>query len=441
MDHEHYVEFGRRIQEAFDRGESASLEFEAKRKNGEVFPTEHTVSLLRDDAGEAVGIVSVIRDVSERKRAEKARRENEQRYRTLFEQLPDAVVILDPDTTLPIEFNDLAPRMLGYSREEFAKLPISAYEATETAQEVRAHAEKIQREGRDEFETTMRTKRGNTLTVLVSIRVVEIGGRRLFHTIRRDITARKQAEERDRRHHEELAHIARLSTMGEMATGLAHELNQPLAAILNYAEVCRRRLPADQPDFDEMRDDIEQIERQAERAGEIIRRMRSFVRKRGSHRSTVNLNQVAQEVTELLASQIRASEVTIRLELTDNTPYVLADSIQLQQVVLNLMRNAIEAMSDTPPEQRHLTLRTVLSDDAAVEMSVRDSGPPADSELEHLFEPFFTTKTDGLGLGLSISRSIIEAFGGRLWATPNSDCGATFRFSIPTLCGVKSDVR
>ena len=255
-----------------------------------------------------------------------------------------------------------------------------------------------------------------------------------------DITARRRSEEQLRQHEADLAHVSRLSTMGEMASGLAHELNQPLAAIVNYTRGCVRRVQSGQSTGEALIGPLERAAAQAERAAKIIRRFRAFVRKGEQRRSLTDLNHVAREVVGLAEHEIRQNAVEVRLDLAESLPLVQADVIQIEQVLLNLVRNAIEAMNVGPIARRELVIRTRVANnsDAAVEVAVRDCGCGLNEELAaRAFDPFFTTKPNGMGMGLCISQSIIETHGGHLWAQPNEDVGSTFSFTLPANTGAE----
>ncbi len=248
----------------------------------------------------------------------------------------------------------------------------------------------------------------------------------------RQISERKHAEHEARVLQTELAHVHRLSTMGEMATGLAHELNQPLAAITSYAQGCVQRLRSRKTKPEDMLETMDKIAAEAKRAGGIIRRVRGFVRKENPRRALVDVNAAIRETADLLGPEAHRRGMAINLDLANPLPMVMADTIQIQQTVLNLMRNGIEAMGETGLERQHLTIRTAKNGSDAILVTVEDDGhgiPP--ETLEHIFDPFFTTKESGLGLGLPICRSIVEAHGGRLWATSNAEDGTIFKFSLP----------
>ncbi len=245
-----------------------------------------------------------------------------------------------------------------------------------------------------------------------------------------EIKERQHAQEQALTHQAELAHVARLSTMGEMASGLAHELNQPLSAIHTYVQGCIRLLKMDKHDPQAIINALQLTAQQADRAGGIIRRLRSFVRKGESHKTYTDINHIVNEVTGFLESQLRNKKVNLTLDLEDNLPPVLADIIQIEQVLINLLKNGIEAMSGN--EQPAITVVTRRTDKKRVELCVIDSGHGiSEDKLKRIFNPFFTTKTSGMGMGLSISSSIIEAHDGKLYAENNPVSGARFCFTLP----------
>jgi two-component system sensor kinase FixL len=250
-----------------------------------------------------------------------------------------------------------------------------------------------------------------------------------------DITTRKMAEDQLRRQQVELAKTARLSLAIELASNLAHELNQPLAAIVAYTQACLALLRQDQTDPRALTGTLESVVNQGLRAGEIIRHLRDLVRKHPSAQTTLDLNALIGAVVHYAQLELHQAQVTVRLQLAESLPVIVADDLQIQLVVLYLMRNAIEAMNESADGPRELTLRTALLKENTVLTTIHDTGQGLGAAtLEKLFQAFFTTKPNNIGLGLSVSRSIIESQNGELWATPNPDRGMSFHFTLP-VCG------
>ena len=245
-------------------------------------------------------------------------------------------------------------------------------------------------------------------------------------------TRRRRAEAALQRNREELAHVTRVSTVGELTTSVAHELNQPLGAILSNAEAAEMFLAANPPALDEVRDILADIRKDDQRASEVIRRMRNLLRKHDLAPKSIEINEAVEEVLRLLSIDASARKVAMKFERTAGLPRVWCDPVHFQQVVLNLVLNGMEAMAGLPEEKRQVVVRTGPANNGTVKIAVADSGPgiPVDS-LPKLFEPFFTTKKEGMGMGLSIARTIVEAHHGQIWAENNSEIGATFYFTVP----------
>ena len=248
-----------------------------------------------------------------------------------------------------------------------------------------------------------------------------------------DITERNRANEALLQAQAELAHVMRMSTLGELTASIAHEVNQPLAAIVTNGEACLRWLARDPPEFDEARSAVKSMISDGLRASEVVWGLRALSKKADTKRARLDLNEVIEQVILLLRRELLTNRVTLRLELAAALPAVLGDRVQLQQVIMNLMLNGIQAMAGANEGPRELLVASRRHEDNQVLVEVRDSGPGiAPESMNQLFDAFFTTKPNGMGMGLSISRSIIEAHGGRIWATPGKDRGATFQLTLPS---------
>lgn len=265
----------------------------------------------------------------------------------------------------------------------------------------------------------------------------------LFVGILRDLTDEKQkerelfeAEKEIRQLISRLAHVSRVSTMGEMAAGIAHEINQPLTAIASYAQTCRRLLGKEAVNMEQLDRALEKINQQALRAGDIIRNMREWVKQHDVKRDLICCNTLIMDIKDIAELDEKALEVKLHLDLMDNLPFVVADTVQIQQVVLNLIRNAMESMADLPIDKRNLgvCVRSELADQSRIKVTVNDHGPGISESIQgDLFTPFFTTKAQGTGLGLAICHSIIGAHGGELCLESSAeDQGAVFSFTLPT---------
>jgi C4-dicarboxylate-specific signal transduction histidine kinase len=255
-----------------------------------------------------------------------------------------------------------------------------------------------------------------------------------------DITARKLAEAELSRQREELDHVARVSTMGELAASVAHELNQPLGAILANAEAAELFLQQEPPALDDLRAILADIRQDDERAGEVIRRMRTLLRKRELEQQPLDINSVVEDVLQVVSGDASLRKTAVSADLAPLLPKILGDRVHLQQVLLNLILNGMDAMAQQPQERRRLSVRTRPGADGLVELVVTDLGHGIEPDkLPRLFEPFYTTKTNGMGMGLSISRRIIEAHRGRIWAENNGSGGAAFHVTLPVVQEGRTD--
>ena len=274
-------------------------------------------------------------------------------------------------------------------------------------------------------------KANSELETKVQQRTAELA--RANDGLRAEMRERQRAEEALQKSQAELAHITRVMTLGELMASLAHEVNQPLAAVVTNAQACLRWLALEPPRPDEARAAVERIVRDSNRASEVIQRIRALVKKSEPQMAALDINDVIREAISLEQREMLSRQVSLRTELASALPPVLGDRVQLQQVVINLVMNALEAMAPVSDRPRDMLIRSQRDASNEVIVAVTDSGMGIDSEnAERLFNAFFTTKPTGMGMGLSISRSIIAAHGGRLWASPNADHGSTFQFTLPS---------
>jgi len=375
-------------------------------------------------------------EIVQRALAEKALREKEEQYRTLVETLPHGIQEIDLDGT--ITFASAACHRL-YGFHDGAMVGTRVWDVIASRVERNSLQKNFKTMVNGQKKPTPyfgqdRTKDGKVIDVRVDWDYKRDNAGELtgIVAVLTDITDQCRAEEQARRRLDDLAHVVRLSTMGEMVSGLAHELNQPLAAIAGYAQACQHQVQILKGESrDEVLDFVGQISEQANRAGEIIRHLRDFVRRADSGRSPIDINDLICDVAALLEVEMRLHDVCLNLDLDHSLPEVNVDRIQIEQVVTNLVYNAIEATKEIPREYRAVTVRTSLKGTNVVEIAVEDTGKGLQTKnIDRLFEPFYTTKENGMGLGLSISRSIVESHGGRLKATPDAERGTTFRFTL-----------
>jgi PAS domain S-box-containing protein len=359
--------------------------------------------------------------------------EREARIRRLVEANIIGIVIWNLEGRI-IEANEAFLRVMGYGREDLVSGRVSWREITPDKwrdADEQAVAELSATGVCEPFEKEYFRKDGSRVPVLVGAALVE-GTREEGVAFVLDLTERKLAEETLRKTQAELAHVTRVTTLGEMTASIAHEINQPLAAVVNNASACLRWLAGQAPNLEEARQSAALIIADGHRAGEIIGRIRALAKKSPPRKDWLDINETILEVTALARSEVQGNRVSLETQLADDVPLILGDRIQLQQVILNLIINAIEAMSGVNEGPRELLVGSGKDESRGVLVTVRDSGPGLDPEsLDHLFTAFFTTKPQGMGMGLAISRSIIEAHGGRLWATLNAPRGAVFQFTLP----------
>ncbi len=409
----------------------ADLVLTARHHNGAEIPVEISLNPVQTDEG--VLVFSSIRDVSDRQEAQDRLAQSEQRLSLMADSLP--VLIAYVDVEQRYRFTNRAYReWFGIPLSEVIGRTIRDVVGDEAYQTIGLKAETALSGQQVEFEAYLSFpdgKRRHLHTTYVP-HTNENGEVLGFFALVRDITEQVLTADEARRNRDELAHVLRVATMGELATSMAHELNQPLAAIAANSQAALRFLAAEQPNTEEATDALTDITSDTKRAGEVIRHMRDLLIKRKLDRELVDINKVVSNVTELLHSDAVSRQVTVTLDLADALPAVSGDRTQVEQVILNLMVNSFEAMSTSEINRRELVIRTSVGDAGSTEITVSDTGPGFHpGPPNYIFEPFVTTKANGLGMGLSISRSIINAHGGRLEAVHSPDGGATLRITLP----------
>jgi PAS domain S-box-containing protein len=386
-----------------------------------------------------LGAVVTFEDITARKRTD----EQVRQLSLAVEQSHVSVVITDLDGTI-IYVNRKFSELSGYSMAECLGQNSRILKSGECPKSTYQELWKCITSGsiwRGELHN--RKKNGDLFWewVIISPLLDATGKITHFVGVKEDITERKLAEAELLRQRAELAHVARVSTMGELAASVAHELNQPLGAILANAEAAELFLDQQPPALDDLRAILVDIRKDDERAGEVIRRMRTLLRKRELEVQPIEINSLVEDTLQLISADAALRGISLNADLCPGLPKVAGDRVHLQQVLLNLLLNGMDAMADQPRERRRIWVRTRLGADGQVEMAVIDSGHGIEPDkLPRLFEPFYTTKPNGMGMGLSIARTIIEAHQGRIGAENNASGGAAFRIALPPL-GQKSEVR
>ncbi len=392
-------------------------------------------SLVRGDDGVARHIRGIVFDVDEEKQLEQALRTRESHLRSILDTVPDAMIVINGYGIIQF-FSTAAERQFGYSEEEAIGMNVSQLMPMPDRARHDGYLARYRSTGERHIIgigriVTGRRRDGTTFPMHLSIGEMQSGGEPFFTGFVRDLTEHQQTQARLQELQSELVHISRLSAMGEMASALAHELNQPLAAISNYMKGSRRLLAdSTDPNAPKIENAMDRAAEQALRAGQIIRRLRDFVSRGESEKRVESLSKLIEEAGALGLAGAREQNIQLRFSLNPEFDLVLVDRVQIQQVLVNLFRNALEAMAQSP--KRELIASNAKVADDMIEVEVSDTGPGFQDDVKaNLFQTFFTTKETGMGVGLSISRSIIEAHGGRMWAENNPAGGATFRFTLP----------
>jgi two-component system sensor kinase FixL len=392
-------------------------------------------SVIRDETGTPRHLSGLVIEIDDQKQVEEFLRIRESHLRSILETIPDAMIVIDGSGIMQF-FSRAAERQFGYVEQEAIGKNVSMLMPNPDRARHDGYLARYASTGERHIIgigriVTGQRKDGTTFPMHLSIGEMQSGGVPYFTGFVRDLTEHQQTQARLQELQSELVHVSRLSAMGEMASALAHELNQPLAAISNYMKGSRRLL-ADSPDPNrsKIENALDRAAEQALRAGQIIRRLRDFVSRGESEKRVESLSKLIEEAGALGLAGAREQGVQLRFNLNSEHDLVLVDRVQIQQVLVNLFRNALEAMAHSP--QRELIASNAKVADDMIEVAIFDTGAGIpDDVMPNLFQTFYTTKETGMGVGLSISRSIIEAQGGRMWAESNRSGGATFRFTLP----------
>ncbi|WP_404480538.1 PAS domain S-box protein [Novosphingobium sp. BL-52-GroH] len=404
------------------------------RKDGSEFLASLSLTALKDEQGHLRGFAKIVSDITDSRAAEDTIRAREEHLASILSTVPDAMVVIDHKGVI-LSFSSAAQALFGYTEDEIVGCNVSTLMPSPDREHhdgyIRRYLETGEKRiigiGRIVF---AQRKDGSTFPMELSIGEAKSRSQRIFTGFIRDLTDRRRTEERLQSLQSELIHVSRVSAMGTMASTLAHELNQPIAAIANYVEAVRDQLldPRDE-DLPMMREALDDAAKDALRAGQIVRRLRDFVARGEVERSVEELPALIKDASVLGLMGAREHGIEATFELDPSASPVLVDRVQIQQVLINLLRNAGEAMSDSPERRVHVTSSPDRG--GLVRVSVADTGPGVAKEIaEQLFSAFTSSKPQGMGLGLSICRTIIEANGGRIWMEPRPEGGTIFHFTL-----------
>jgi len=408
-------------------------EVTGQRKDGTSFPMYLSVGQGRMEDAEIY--VGIIHDLTDRHLAEQRVIEREERLRSILDTVPDAIILIDDRGTVE-SFSPAAARLFGYPPDQVIGQNVKMLMPAGYREHHDGYLQRYMATGEKRIIGIGRVvvgqrSDGSTFPMELAVGEIKLKDRRLFTGFVRDITERQSTERRLQEMQAELLHVTRLSAMGQMGSALAHELNQPLAAIMNYVKAAQRTIePLADAKALKARDLLTKAGEQIGRAGTIIRNLREFIGKREANRREEKLHKIVEEAIALGLVGAADTNVKVKVALDPELPPVLVDKVQIQQVIINLIRNAVEAMQLVSVRQLHIA--SGLAEPGLAQVTIRDTGPGLPSEVEgRLFQPFVTTKEKGMGLGLTICQSIINAHGGRLWATPNEGAGVSFHFQLP----------
>jgi two-component system sensor kinase FixL len=421
------------LQRARDVGKLEQEDWQM-RKDGSEFLAHISITALRSDDGTLRGFGKVVRDVTDQRAAEGQLRASASHLQSILNTVPDAMVVIDEGGGV-ISFSAAAQRLFGYTEDEVVGRNVNMLMPSPDHDRHDGYLRRYLQTGERHIigigrTVVARRKDGSVFPMQLSVGEAVGDGYRVFTGFIRDLTERRATDARLEELQSELIHIARVSAMGTMASTLAHELNQPITAVANYVEAVRDLLAEPNPDdFPMIREALGDAAAEAMRAGYIVRRLRDFVSRGEVEKTVEDLPALVSEAAALGLLGAREKGVDATFNLDPSTPPVLVDRVQIQQVLINLIRNAVEAMSQS--DERHLFISTRRDTPGFVRVTVADTGPGVDPELaKQLFTAFVSTKADGMGLGLSICRTIVEANAGRIWQEPREGGGSAFHFTL-----------
>jgi PAS domain S-box-containing protein len=425
----------------------AQLEEANRRLQHEIGERERAQAALRDANAElerrvALRTAELEAEVGQRRRTEEILRASEQRWRSMFEASAVGIALTDRNRRF-VAANEAFQRMVGYTEEELCAVGPADITHEDDREETEEMLDDLLSGKRPDYHVEKRYRRKDGTVIWVRVSTARAPGPDSslpgVPTIIEDITEWKRAEDALQEARDSLYRVTRLTTMGELSASIAHEINQPLSAIVANGAACLNLLSEPTPDVEEAKEAIADIISDGRRASAVLARVRQLVKKSVPERARVDINDALTEVLSLARQELQRSQISAKLELAPDLPSVQADRIQLQQVVLNLVMNGIEAMRGVIDRARVLRVRSEVVPPANIAVTIEDTGTGfGNTGPDRIFETLFTTKEDGMGMGLSISRSIVQSHGGRLWAAPGNGCGAAFSFTLPAAVGVRT---
>ena len=388
--------------------------------------------------------LDLTKKIEELKHSKRQLREREAKLNAIFNASIEGIVTIDSSGII-LSTNTAVETIFGYSEKELIGCPFNKLLSLSSPSKKQDHDLKNYLQAKAPSvigqirEAEGMHKAGSVIPLDMTLVEFSIDETNYFTGILRDVSLRKNQEQQEKEHLEELAHVARLCLIGEMGSGIAHEVNQPLTAIANYSQACLRFIGVNNPDLDKLGEILFKIHQQALKAGQIIHRMKDFVSPKKMYRTDTDINALIEDAVNLSATDFKQNKIRLDLNLTKNLPDVTIDDVQIEQVLLNLIRNSIDALKGMPQQtQRHIHIQSQMKGLDQIEIKVNDNGSGIDeAQKDKILTPFFTTKPTGMGMGLSISRSIIEAHEGDLFFSSNPEEGTTFYLTLPVKRKIK----